>query len=66
MHTCVTEDSAELEEKWSDDVFEYEGEDQDTEADDDIEELSRLMSTVDIEDDPEELEKQINLAGKQS
>jgi hypothetical protein len=62
----VTEDSAELEDKWSDEVFEDEDEDQDKEADDDMEELSRLMSIVDIEDDPEELEKQINLAGTKS
>ena len=64
--TLVTEDSAELEDKWSDEVFEDEDEDQDKEADDDMEELSRLMSIVDIEDDPEELEKQINLAGTKS
>ena len=62
----TTEDSAELEDKWSDEVFEDEDEDQDKEADDDMEELSRLMSIVDIEDDPEELEKQINLAGTKS
>ena len=31
-----------------------------------MEELSRLVSIFDIEDDPEELEKQINLAGTKS
>ena len=53
-------------EKWSDEVFECDDEDHHLEADDDMVELSRLMSIVDIEDDPKELEKQINLAGIQS
>ena len=31
----------------------------------DIDELSRLMSVVEIDDDPKEFEKQLNLAGNQ-
>ena len=48
-----------LEDKWTDDVFDDENDDEGHA----MEELSRLMSIVDIEDDPEELQKQINLAG---
>ena len=61
-----------LEEKVINEVFDDENDEIDYEKEaceaneSEIDELNRLMSQVEIEDDPEELEKQINVAGVES
>ena len=61
-----------LEEKVINEVFDDENDEFDYEKEAreanefEIDELNRLMSQVEIEDDPEELEKQINVAGVES
>ena len=61
-----------LEEKVINEVFDDENDEFDCEIEareaneSEIDELNRLMSQVEIEDDPEELEKQINVAGVES